>query len=118
MEPKFQTSLVPYPRIHFPLATYAPVISADKASHEQLSVAALTNACSEPANWRVKWALPTACCLLYRGSVVPKDVSAVTAVIKTKRTTPFVDEGLAGFTGGVKDQPPTRVPGGDPAKVQ
>ena len=27
---EFQTNLVPYPRIHFPLATYNPVMSADK----------------------------------------------------------------------------------------
>ena len=27
---EFQTNLVPYPRIHFPLATYSPVISSDK----------------------------------------------------------------------------------------
>ncbi|XVE95113.1 hypothetical protein REPUB_Repub02eG0068600 [Reevesia pubescens] len=40
---EFQTNLVPYPRIHFMLSSYAPVISDEKAYHEQLSVAEITN---------------------------------------------------------------------------
>ncbi len=31
-----------------------------------------------------------ACCLMYRGNVVPKDVNAAVATIKTKRTVPPV----------------------------
>ncbi|KAF9625780.1 hypothetical protein IFM89_027105 [Coptis chinensis] len=36
---EFQTNLVPYPRIHFMLSSYAPVISTEKAYHENLLVA-------------------------------------------------------------------------------
>uniref|UniRef100_A0A8C4WFT7 Tubulin alpha chain-like 3 n=1 Tax=Gopherus evgoodei TaxID=1825980 RepID=A0A8C4WFT7_9SAUR len=116
------TNLVPYPRIHFPLATYAPVISAEKAYHEQLSVAEITNACFEPANQMVKCdprhGKYMACCMLYRGDVVPKDVNAAIATIKTKRTIQFVDWCPTGFKVGINYQPPTVVPGGDLAKVQ
>nr|XP_012374229.2 tubulin alpha-1B chain-like [Dasypus novemcinctus] len=114
--------LMPYPRIHFPLATYAPVISAEKACHEQLSVAEITNACFEPANQMVKCGPRhgehMACCLLYQGHVVPKDVSAAMATIKAKRTIQFVDWCPAGFKVGMNYQPPTGVPGGDLAKPQ
>uniref|UniRef100_A0A8C1Y4Q5 Tubulin, alpha 1a n=1 Tax=Cyprinus carpio TaxID=7962 RepID=A0A8C1Y4Q5_CYPCA len=116
------TNLVPYPRIHFPLATYAPVISAEKAYHEQLSVAEITNACFEPSNQMVKCdprhGKYMACCLLYRGDVVPKDVNAAIATIKTKRSIQFVDWCPTGFKVGINYQPPTVVPGGDLAKVQ
>lgn len=51
---EFQTNLVPFPRIHFPLATYAPLISADKAFHEANSVAEMTYSCFESNNQMVK----------------------------------------------------------------
>ena len=50
---EFQTNLVPYPRIHFMLTSFAPVISAEKAYHEQLSVAEITMSVFEPASMMV-----------------------------------------------------------------
>eukprot|EP00435_Cladocopium_sp_Y103_P004849 s463_g1.t1 len=53
--------------------------------------------------------------------VVPKDVNAAVATIKTKRsmdsTIQFVDWCPTGFKCGINYQPPTVVPGGDLAKV-
>merc|ERR1719248_84317 len=117
-----QTNLVPYPRIHFMLTSYAPIISAEKAYHEQLSVAEITNSVFEPACMMVKCdprhGKYMACCMMYRGDVVPKDVNASVATIKTKRTIQFVDWCPTAFKVGINYQPPTVVPGGDLAKVQ
>merc|ERR1712065_110074 len=119
---EFQTNLVPYPRIHFMLSSYAPVISAEKAYHEQLSVAEITNAAFEPASMMAKCdprhGKYMACCLMFRGDVVPKDVNAAVATIKTKRTIQFVDWCPTGFKCGINYQPPTVVPGGDLARAK
>ncbi|KAJ8935138.1 hypothetical protein NQ318_021923 [Aromia moschata] len=118
---EFQTNLVPYPRIHFPLVTYAPIISADKAFHEQMTVSEITNACFEPSNQMVKCDPRNnkymACCMLYRGDVIPKDVNAAIATIKSRRNIQFVDWCPTGFKVGINYQPPTVVPNGDLAKA-
>ena len=77
---------MPYPRIHYPLATYAPMVSADKAYHEKLEVEEITRFCFEPGNQMVKCDPSTgkymAVCLLYRGDVVPKDVNSAIMSVK------------------------------------
>jgi len=91
-------------------------MSADKAYHEQNSVAEITNACFEPSHQMVKCdprngkvtvgprdprnGKYMACCLLYRGDVVPKDVNNAIAAIKTKRNIQFVDWCPTGFKVG------------------
>ena len=113
--------MVPYPRIHFPLVAYSPVISAAKASHESNSVQEISNSCFEPNNQMVKCDPRTgkymATCLLYRGDVVPNDVHSAVATLKTKRTIQFVDWCPTGFKIGINYQPPMTVPGSELAKV-
>ena len=71
---EFQTKLVPYPLIHFVLPSYAQIISAEKAYHEKLSIAEITNSDFEPASIMDKcdprhdkyWA----CCMIYRSMLL------------------------------------------------
>ena len=106
-----RTNLVPYPRIHFMLSSYAPIISAEKAYHVQLSFAEITTSVFEPAAMMVKCdprhGKYMACCLMFRGDVVPKDVNAAIATIKTKHAIQFVDWSPTGFKCGINCQLPT-----------
>jgi len=118
---EFQTNLVPFPRIHFMLCSYAPVVSKQNSHHESLSVAELTTALFETQNTMAKCdprhGKYMACCLMYRGDVVPKDVTAAVSVVKTKKTIQFVDWSPTGFKFGINSCPPSAVPGGDLAEV-
>jgi len=48
-----------------------------------------------------------ACCMLYRGDVVPKDVNSAIASVKQQKTIQFVDWCPTGFKVGINYQPPT-----------
>jgi len=119
---EFQTNLVPYPRIHFMANSYAPIVPAEKAAHETSNVQQITLDAFQPGNMFTKFdprlGKYIACCVIYRGDVVSKDVNAAVAVVKTKRTVQFVDWCPTGFKSGVNSAPPTVVPGGDLAKVK
>ena len=108
---EFQTNLVPYPRIHFPLVAYAPMLSRNKASHEQLSVSEITSACFNSESQMVKCdpkkGKYMACCLLFRGDVQPKDVNQAMAFVKSKRAAQFVEWCPTGFKIGMNSRKPT-----------
>lgn len=118
---EFQTNLVPYPRIHYPLISYAPVISAAKSSHESHKVSELTFQCFEPNNQMVvcdpRAGRYMAVALLYRGDVVPRDCTAAIATLKARSTFNLVDWCPTGFKLGINYQKPAHVPGGELASV-
>lgn len=118
---EFQTNLVPYPRIHFPLVSYAPIVSSEKSHHETFAVTEITQACFKHNSQMVKCdprnGKYMAVCLLYRGDVVPKDVNNAIASIKANKAIQFVDWCPTGFKVGINYQPPTVIQGGDLAKV-
>ena len=86
---EFETNLVPFPRIHFMLSSFAPIISAEKALRERQSVQEITLAAFEPSNQMAKCdprhGKFMSCCLLYRGDVVPQDVNNAIQLVKVRR---------------------------------
>merc|ERR1711937_237621 len=107
---EFQTNLVPYPRLHFMMQAFAPVISKAKTGHEQHTTPQITSAAFEPANFMIKCDPRgpnheyLSVCLLFRGDVVVKDMNASVATIKTKPTVQIVQWNPTGFKQGVNNQ--------------
>ena len=112
---------MPYPRIHFPLVTYSPLVSPEMAYHDTMGVDTITQACFEPGNQMVKCdpreGKFMSCVLLYRGDVAPNEVQSAIANIKTQRNIQFVSWCPTGFKTGINNQKPFVVPDGDLAEV-
>lgn len=118
---EFQTNLVPYPRIHFMLSSLAPLVKSSEVWHEPLSTADITSTAFETENMMVKCdprkGKYISCCLMYRGDIVPKQVSEAVKVIKSKNSIQFVEWSPCSFKIGLNSQPPSFVPGSEMAPV-
>ncbi|KAJ5379641.1 hypothetical protein N7509_012760 [Penicillium cosmopolitanum] len=118
---EFQTNLVPFPRIHYPLISYAPVISSTNSGHESFKVKDLTLQCFESKNQMVvcdpQNGKYMAVALLYRGDVVPHDCTQAMAHIKAKGTFNLVEWCPTGFKLGINNQKPMNVPESELASV-
>ena len=102
-------NLVPFPRLHFPIISYAPFLSRERAGHKSYSVQELTNACFNRDNQMIKYEADPqntpfkkyidqyykeqysraeryiSCCLLYRGDVAPTNVHSSIETIKQQK---------------------------------
>lgn len=110
----FRTNLVPFPRIHFPIASYAPLGNASKELYEPATVFDLTQQVFDVGNLMMKCDLSMgkfmACCMLYRGDVVAKDINCAIQAIKAQRDIRFVSWCPTGFKIGNNNKAPSTVP--------
>jgi len=118
---EFQTNLVPFPRLHFLVASYSPLLSTEKAHHEQFSVPELATSVFEEGNMMAKCD-PTkgkylSCCLMFRGDIVTKDIPKALETIKMKRTIQFVEWCPTGFKCAINEQIPVQPKNSDMAQV-
>uniref|UniRef100_A0A5K3FM40 Tubulin_C domain-containing protein n=1 Tax=Mesocestoides corti TaxID=53468 RepID=A0A5K3FM40_MESCO len=105
-----QTNLIPYPRIHFPLANFAPAQSTEKTTYETANVMEITRSVFERDNQLIKID-PTigkfmSCTLLYRGSVSPGQVYVALAEMRKSKGLEFVDWCPTGFKVGITSETP------------
>ncbi|KAL3288408.1 hypothetical protein HHI36_002856 [Cryptolaemus montrouzieri] len=119
---EFETNLIPFPRIHFPLVSYAPILPAGKAHHSSNNICEITQDCfsgdHQTVNCDIRKGKYMGCCLLYRGDVVSSDVTKALAAIKGNSSIQFVDWCPTGFKVGMNNEPPSVIPNGDTSKVQ
>lgn len=111
---EFQTNLVPYPRIHYPLISYAPLLTQVTHTHRNNSIRDITLECFSPYNQLVKCdprhGKYMACCLLYRGLIPPKDISSAINMLKDRELITFVNWCPTGFKVGINYQSVTPIP--------
>ena len=112
---EIQTNLVPYPRIHFILPTYAPYITTETMYHNIFSVKQITDEVFEGnstmASCNPHQGRYMSCCMLYRGDVTPLQVNEALTSLHNNSHIQFVDWSPTGFKCGINYQPPPKFVG-------
>lgn len=103
------------------LPSFAPVVSKEASFSETNSVADLTHSAFEPGSFLSssdpRNGMYMACCMMYRGDVITKDVSNAVKSMRGKSSVQFVDWSPTGFKCGVNNSAPVVVPGGEMAQT-
>lgn len=114
---EFQTNLVPFPRIHYPLVSYSPLVGMGNACFTALSTGAMTFDCFHTSSQLVRCnprgGKLMSCVLMYRGNVLSADVNYSIQLLKSKGSLNLVDWSPTGFKIGINYMPPVAVYGGD-----
>ncbi|ELP90078.1 tubulin alpha-1 chain, putative [Entamoeba invadens IP1] len=112
---EFPTNLVPFPRVHFAMMSYAPIVTPEKAQRQTLNVQELTTSLFDRKNLMIQLdevnkGKYMSCCMMYRGDVSNREVNLAINVVKNSYGLPIADFCPCPFKCGINNQPPTAVP--------
>ncbi|KAK4294787.1 hypothetical protein Pmani_032610 [Petrolisthes manimaculis] len=112
----YSTNLVPKRRLHFPVMTYAPVISPDSARHQgNQSVTDMTTDCFNPSSQMATYNPDNGkympCCLLYRGDITASEASKATNALTNLSNVHFVEWCPKRYKIGINSSRPCVVTG-------
>ena len=98
---QFISCLIPFPKLHFLLSSYAPLCSSEIVPFENFSVAQITNETfyknSIFANCNEKENRFITSCLMYRGYIISKEIIGAIEAIKGRYKIKFSDWCKTGF---------------------
>jgi|EP00670_Eutreptiella_braarudii_P006426 tubulin alpha len=119
---EFQTNLVPYPRLKFPMVSLGILLRPEDARMHTLDVQEITKYVFEPQAAMVGVDLFAgkylSSCLLYRGDVQPRSVNSAVSRMRYTGNIQFVDWAPTGFKVGITHSVAAVLPGGDVAPAE
>ncbi|GAM27371.1 hypothetical protein SAMD00019534_105460 [Acytostelium subglobosum LB1] len=111
---KLAVNLIPFPRLHFFMVSFAPLFSSAQASYNRFSVADLTAQMFDPSNMMAasdprngKYLTASA---LFRGKIYTKEVDEAMLSIQNKQSQHFVEWIPNNIKSSICDVPPVGLP--------